>query len=114
MVYSPLQGRLAQRESAAFTRQRTLVRSQHRPLKKILFCRENSEDENWVGGFRGPLYTVVHQPARTAANNRQIVAQRIHCFARVFEQQQTRVILELCSLLKYAFAPTKEGHHPVK
>jgi hypothetical protein len=25
---------------AAFTRQRTLVRSQHRPLGKILFCRE--------------------------------------------------------------------------
>jgi hypothetical protein len=36
MVYSPLQGRLAQRESAAFTRQRTLVRSQHRPLQEML------------------------------------------------------------------------------
>src|SRR5215218_3296043 len=36
MVYSPLQGRLAQRESAAFTRQRSLVRTQHRPLEKVL------------------------------------------------------------------------------
>jgi hypothetical protein len=36
MVYSPLQGRLAQRESAAFTRQRSLVRTQHRPLPKFL------------------------------------------------------------------------------
>jgi hypothetical protein len=36
MVYSPLQGRLAQRESAAFTRQRSLVRTQHRPLGKAL------------------------------------------------------------------------------
>ena len=36
MVYSPLQGRLAQRESAAFTRQRSLVRTQHRPLLKVL------------------------------------------------------------------------------
>ena len=34
MIYSPLQGRLAQRESAAFTRQRSLVRTQHRPLSK--------------------------------------------------------------------------------
>src|SRR5215204_1582478 len=34
MVYSSLQGRLAQRESAAFTRQRSLVRTQHRPLVK--------------------------------------------------------------------------------
>src|SRR5919112_1005084 len=34
MVYSPLQGRLAQRESAAFTRQRSLVRTQHRPLQE--------------------------------------------------------------------------------
>src|SRR5215212_11109116 len=34
MVYSSLQGRLAQRESAAFTRQRSLVRTQHRPLPK--------------------------------------------------------------------------------
>src|SRR5918998_5282938 len=28
-------GRLAQRESAAFTRQRSLVRNQHRPLRKV-------------------------------------------------------------------------------
>src|SRR5215217_9311657 len=34
MVYSRSYGRLAQRESAAFTRQRSLVRSQHRPLSK--------------------------------------------------------------------------------
>src|SRR5215212_6277513 len=34
MVYSRPDGRLAQRESAAFTRQRTLVRSQHRPLSR--------------------------------------------------------------------------------
>ncbi len=34
MVYSRPYGRLAQRESAAFTRQRSLVRSQHRPLGK--------------------------------------------------------------------------------
>ncbi len=31
IVYSPQFGRLAQRESAAFTRQRSLVRSQYRP-----------------------------------------------------------------------------------
>jgi hypothetical protein len=43
------------------------------------------------------LYTVVHQPTRTAANNREMFAQRIHRFARVFEQRQIRVILELGS-----------------
>ena len=79
---------------AAFTRQRPLVRSQHRPLRKVLFCRKNTEDENWVVDCRGPLYTVVHQPARTAVNTREMFAQRIHRFARVFEQRQTRVILE--------------------
>src|SRR4028119_1018880 len=31
-------GRLAQRESAAFTRQRSLVRNQHRPLQKRRFA----------------------------------------------------------------------------
>jgi hypothetical protein len=36
MVYSPLRGRLAQRESAAFTRQRSLVRTQHRPHPKYV------------------------------------------------------------------------------
>jgi hypothetical protein len=38
VVYSRSYGRLAQRESAAFTRQRSLVRTQHRPLQKVLFC----------------------------------------------------------------------------
>jgi hypothetical protein len=41
MVYSPPQGRLAQRESAAFTRQRSLVRAQHRPPGNSCKRRKN-------------------------------------------------------------------------
>ena len=33
----------------AFTRQRTLVRSQHRPLRKVAFCRYN------VRSKKGPV-----------------------------------------------------------
>ena len=40
MVYSRSYGRLAQRESAAFTRQRSLVRSQHRPLLFLLHLQD--------------------------------------------------------------------------
>src|SRR5215208_4036964 len=43
MVYSRPYGRLAQRESAAFTRQRSLVRTQHRPLVKVLQMAEKKK-----------------------------------------------------------------------
>src|SRR5215204_2803096 len=62
--------------------------------EKYCFAGKNTECENWIGGCRSPLYTVVHQPARTVANNREMFAQRIHRFARIFERRQTRVILE--------------------
>ena len=45
MVYSRSYGRLAQRESAAFTRQRSLVRSQHRPLSKSCALQVKHEAE---------------------------------------------------------------------
>jgi hypothetical protein len=47
MVYSRSFGRLAQWESAAFTRQRSLVRTQHRPLGKtaVLQGKTRNTDE---------------------------------------------------------------------
>src|SRR3990170_1447563 len=42
-IFSEPPGRLAQRESAAFTRQRSLVRTQHRPLSKPLFSEAKHE-----------------------------------------------------------------------
>jgi hypothetical protein len=50
MIYSPLQGRLAQRESAAFTRQRSLVRTQHRPPRNTYKCWESRTSDFRVGG----------------------------------------------------------------
>jgi hypothetical protein len=58
MVYSPLQGRLAQRESAAFTRQRSLVRAQHRPLKKYGPLQEKYLNYNFNEMRSSPL---IHQ-----------------------------------------------------
>jgi hypothetical protein len=39
----------------AFTRQRSLVRSQHRPLIKTLFCRENVSARRDVGTYTRPF-----------------------------------------------------------
>src|SRR5215218_2457417 len=49
MVYSPLQGRLAQRESAAFTRQRSLVRTQHRPLSRYFVLQGKRKGKEELG-----------------------------------------------------------------
>ena len=55
MVYSRAYGRLAQRESAAFTRQRSLVRSQHRPLVKSSILQEKREGKGEVGTYTRPF-----------------------------------------------------------
>src|SRR3712207_1650085 len=55
-------GRLAQRESAAFTRQRSLVRNQHRPLKEAAYLSGKPANERRASEPVGiPSTPVVHQ-----------------------------------------------------
>ena len=58
MVYSSLHGRLAQRESAAFTRQRSLVRTQHRPLSRTAYLSSKPPNRQYSSESSGYF---VHQ-----------------------------------------------------
>src|SRR5215210_467788 len=97
MVYSPLQGRLAQRESAAFTRQRSLVQTQHRPLVKFLVLqvirrrRETIPDRG-----QGLCAATVQQPKQISWKlEKGFLARRLigRCFASTRNDQQTILLL---------------------
>ena len=56
-------GRLAQRESAAFTRQRSLVRNQHRPLRKSDVLQVKPRGGELIDAAPSTLLTTVEIPA---------------------------------------------------
>ena len=67
-------GRLAQRESAAFTRQRSLVRTQHRPLKKSGYLQAKRE-----ATMKTPvnIWGLVQQPCSNANHNKDTLANTL-------------------------------------
>jgi hypothetical protein len=67
MVYSSPLGRLAQRESAAFTRQRSLVRAQHRPLWKSIVLQLKPRDAEPIGAAPSTHLTTVKIPTGESA-----------------------------------------------
>jgi hypothetical protein len=79
MVYSSLQGRLAQWESAAFTRQRSLVRTQHRPPDKKLHLQEKRVNTAGMPRIRrGVVQQSCSNPSKSPETPRRRLPSEYH------------------------------------
>src|SRR5215212_6997121 len=98
MVYSSLQGQSAQRESAAFTRQRTLVRTQHRPLINPLALQvKRGMCETIPNGLQGLCAAIVQQPEQISRKLEKGFLARMRSLAGVLQAPETTSKLSYCS-----------------